>query len=66
MMTNPRIGQWVRIRYGKKYIVKPRLHDRVGRIVCRARGPGPRNHGVLIDGRVYVVPCGHLQNVANG
>lgn len=63
MIVHPRIGQWVRIRYGKKYTVKPFLHDRIGKIVYRARGPGPRNHGVLLDGRVYVVPCGHLQKV---
>jgi hypothetical protein len=38
------------------------LHGKIGEveIVCKARKA--RNHGVLIDGKVYAVPCGNLRN----
>ncbi len=61
MMLNPRIGQLVRIHYRKSLDAMP-LQDCVGVVVVASRGK-PRNHGVEVDGKVYVVPCGNLQRV---
>jgi hypothetical protein len=35
-------------------------HGKVGRIVVVSRGKGPRNVGVLIEGRIVVVGRGNL------
>lgn len=34
-------------------------HGKVGRLAVVSRGK-PRNHGVEIDGRIVVVPCGNI------
>lgn len=59
MIANPRVGQVVRIRYNAKVRASRPLHDRVGTVVVASRGK-PRNHGININGVVYVVPCGNL------
>ena len=37
------------------------LHGRFGIVRIVARGGGPRNHGVEIDGEIVAVPCGNLR-----
>lgn len=59
MLTNPRLGQPVRIHYSAATRDRMPLHGAVG--VVRVRGTGkPRNHGVEIAGVLYVIPCGNL------
>lgn len=62
MMLNPRIGQRVQCWYRKAVSHLFPLHGKVGTVVIASRGK-PRNHGVIIDGRLYVVPCGNLRRV---
>lgn len=64
MIVHPRLNQAVRIWYNKRRAPSMPLHGQTGRVVVRGIGPGPRNHGILVDGRVYVVPCGNLQKTA--
>lgn len=59
MMTNPRIGQWVRIRYNKRIAGFMPLHDATGIVVARSSRK-PRNHEIEVDGVRYCVPCGNL------
>jgi len=68
MLSNPRIGERVRVHYAEKKKpgalaakadVMP-LHGKTGIVRIRARGR-PRNHGVEIDGDVYVIPAGQLR-----
>ena len=60
MMTNPRIGQRVQVWYRADMRPIMPYHGRVGIVRIASRGK-PRNHGVEIDGRVVVVPCGNLR-----
>jgi hypothetical protein len=55
----------VQVWYNRRLAVIMPLHGKVGRVVVVARGKGPRNHGVLIDGRLWVVPCGNLRKPAS-
>ncbi len=66
MMLNPRIGQRVRVHYRKSWSRVMPLHGRTGivRVVCRKGRP--RNHGVEIDGRMIVIPCGNLVRAEAG
>ena len=59
MICYPKPGQRVRIRYRAGVREHMPLHDRVGVVVIVGRGK-PRNHGVQVDGCLYVVPCGNL------
>lgn len=59
MMLNPRKGQRVQCWYNKKFCHLYELHGKIGTVVIPSRGK-PRNHGVMIDGRFHVVPCGNL------
>ena len=61
MMSYPRIGQLVQVWYAEDRLPMP-LHGRIGTVVVRSRGK-PRNHGVEIDGALFVVPCGNLRSV---
>lgn len=82
MISNPRIGQSVLVRYAQKARYVRPLHGKTGVVVVAnrpircdiphiphvpgfetKRKAGPRNHGVLIDGVVYVIPCGNLNPV---
>ena len=74
MLANPTTGQRVQIWYATKPKrrggvapagVMP-LHGRYAAVRTVSRGPGPRNHGVEIDGRVVVIPCGNLRNAKRG
>ena len=62
MMANPRLGQRVRVHYGRRYAHTMPLHGKVGTVVVVSKGK-PRNHGVEIDGLMYVIPCGNLNKV---
>lgn len=57
MMLNPRLGQCVQCWYRNRAMP---LHGclAIVRIVSRGK---PRNHGVEIDGKLFVVPCGNLR-----
>lgn len=59
MLTNPRQGQLVRLRYGPKYRSMARYHDQVGVVIIVGKGK-PRNHGVMIGDEVVIVPAGNL------
>jgi hypothetical protein len=60
-MVHPRIGQEVQVWYNKRLAPHMPLHGKVGTVRVVARGKGPRNHGVMIDGALWVVPCGNLR-----
>ena len=57
MITNPKQGQPVQCWY--KHRAMP-LHGKVGIVEIVVTGK-PRNHGVRIDGTLYVVPAGNLR-----
>jgi len=61
MMANPRIGQRAQVWYNKRLAFWFPLHGKIGVIKIVARGRGPRNHGIVIDGVLWVVPCGNLR-----
>lgn len=60
MLANPRVGQRVRVWYGKHYAHTMPLHGKLGTVAIASKGK-PRNHGVMVSGTLYVVPCGNLQ-----
>ena len=64
MLANPRPGQRVRVWYGKRYAHTMPLHDRAGRVVIASKGK-PRNHLVIVDDRLFVIPCGNLRKERN-
>ncbi len=67
MIMHPRPGQTVRVHYA----TKPRkgatkllseimpYHGRLGVVRIVGKGPGPRNIGVEIDGKIIVIPRGN-------
>lgn len=65
MLCYPKLGQRVQCWYAERKRGIAPLHGRIGMVVVASRGPGPRNHGVEIDGRFYVVPCGNLRKAAD-
>ena len=69
MIVHPKLGQPVLIWYNRRLAPSRPFHGMTGRVVVKAKGPGPRNHGIEImgeDGRrtFCVVPCGNLNKVA--
>jgi len=79
MIVNPRKGKTVQVWYKKALASEMPLHGKIGtvEVICKphkaprcnqviegVRQQGPRNHGVLIDGKVWVVPCGNIREVA--
>lgn len=59
MVSNPKPGQRVVLRYAKRRAHLFHLHNAAG--VVRIAGKGkPRNHGVEVGGVIVVVPCGNL------
>ena len=62
MIASPRIGQVVQVWYAKKRAHWP-LHGKTGTVVIASRGR-PRNHGVMANGELVVVPCGNLRKEA--
>ena len=59
MLANPKKGQLVRIRYNQRIAPAMPLHNKVGTVHIVSRGK-PRNHGVIVDGLLYAIPCGNL------
>lgn len=57
MVSSPKVGQRVQCWYKDRTMT---LHGRFGIVVIVSRGK-PRNHGVEINGTVYVVPAGNLR-----
>lgn len=60
MILSPRVGRSVQVWYRAGLREHMPLHGRVGVVRVSSRGK-PRNHGVEIDGRMYVVPCGNIR-----
>ena len=60
MIFHPRPEQRVRIHYAKRSASVMPHHGKTGVVRIVAKGPGPRNVGVEIDGKVVVVPRGNL------
>ena len=62
MLSYPQIGQRVQVWYADKTMP---LQGMIGVVKIRSVGR-PRNHGVLIDGKIYSIPCGNLRKVQDG
>ena len=64
MLSNPRPGLEVRLHYRASLRPFAPWHGRRG--IVRIAGKGkPRNHVIEIDGRLIVVPCGHLRSLSS-
>ncbi len=61
MIVHPKLGQSVQVWYRKAMAPCMPLHGRMGVVRIVSRGPGPRNHGVEVDGKIVVIPCGNLR-----
>lgn len=61
MIANPRPGRVVQIWYNQRVAPTMPLHGKIGIVAIASRGK-PRNHGVMVDGVLWVVPCGNLRN----
>jgi hypothetical protein len=60
-MSHPRVGQCVRVRYGKGRRAFMPHHDKLGVVEIVSTGR-PRNHGVrLRSGLLVVIPAGNIQ-----
>jgi len=59
MLTNPPIGYTAQVWYRKDMRWMP-YHGKIGKITIVGKGR-PRNHGIEIDGKTIVVPCGNLR-----
>lgn len=66
VIANPHKGMTVQIWYGKRRTPFPAhqmpLHGKIGTVQIVSRGK-PRNHGVMVDGVVWCIPCGNLRKV---
>lgn len=65
MLVNPKINQLVEIRYNPKLRggqLGAILHGKLGRVVIIGKGK-PRNHGILIDNTVFIIPCGNINKI---
>lgn len=60
MIFGPKTGECVQLWYAKAFAHLWPFHGRFG--VVRIVGSGkPRNHGIEIDGKIVVVPCGNIK-----
>jgi hypothetical protein len=59
MLIFGRVGLAVRIHYNAKRAPSMPNHGKVGRLAVVSRGK-PRNHGVEVEVRIVVVPCGNI------
>jgi len=66
MMANPKPGQRVQVWYARRYAHTMPLHGKIGTVKIANRRGKPRNHGIEIDGVLWVIPCGNLRKVNNG
>ncbi len=74
MMANPRIGQRLQVWYATKPKRRGGLvpaefmphHGKTGTVAIVCRGPGPRNHGIDLDGQIIGIPCGNLRAAPGG
>lgn len=60
MMSNPRKGALAQVWYNKRLAPEMPLHGKIGVVKIASKGK-PRNHGIEIDGVMWVVPCGNLR-----
>ena len=60
MIFHPRGGQDVRVHYAQGAAGVMPYHGKAGVVRLVGRGPGPRNVGVEIGGRLVAVPRGNL------
>jgi len=60
MIASPKTGQRVQVWYRESLRGFMPLHGKIGKVVVSSRGK-PRNHGVEIDGTMFVIPCGNLR-----
>jgi hypothetical protein len=60
MISSPHVGQKVQVWYRREVGLHMPLHGKVGIVRISSRGK-PRNHGIIINGMIYVVPCGNLR-----
>ena len=60
MIFHPRVGQAVRVHYAKAVAAMMPHHGKTGVVRVVSRGPGPRNVGIEIDGKLAVIPRGNL------
>jgi len=61
VLVHPKIGAIVQVWYRKDRAAFMPWHGRLGIVRVVSKGPGPRNHGIEIDGRLVVVPCGNIR-----
>lgn len=66
MYTRPVIGQAVQVWYAAARRPFAPHHGATGRVVAVARGPGPKNCGVVVNGQLVVVPGGQLRKLPVG
>ena len=60
MVSNPKVGTPVIVRYKKKLKHWFPLEGKTGTITVVCKSRKCRNHGVTIDGKLYAIPCGNL------
>ena len=61
MISNPKPGQVVQVWYRVADQPTRPLHGKTGIIEVAARGHGPRNHAVRVDGVLHSIPAGQLR-----
>jgi hypothetical protein len=66
MYTRPAVGQSVQLWYAAAKRPFAPHHGATGRVAVAARGPGPRNCGVVVNGQLVVVPGGQLRKPPAG
>jgi hypothetical protein len=64
VLSSPKKGDRVQAWYGPKFRDYSPIHGATGivEVVCKGR---PRNHGVRIKGKFYVIPAGNLRKVVD-
>lgn len=63
MMSRPRIGTPCQLWYALARRSIAPFHGLTGVVVAVARGKGPRNHAVKVNGQVLIVPAGQLRQI---
>ncbi len=60
MVSNPRKDDLVIVRYKKSLKSWFPLEGKTGTIAIACKARRCRNHGVIVDGQLYAIPCGNL------